>query len=78
MIFDLLLKFRIFSLIQLSFGGFFFLVVFNYVSVYKLHVHNFEFKSTHGPPEMANNSTVCEKEYFHGLTSCIKSMDFLN
>ena len=43
------------------------LTIFIYsVSAYKLHVHNLELKSVHGIPEMADNSTVCEKEYFHG------------
>ena len=43
------------------------LTIFIYsASAYKFHVHNFELKSIHGIPKMADNSTVCEKEYFHG------------
>ena len=40
------------------------------VSVYKLHVHNFELKSIHGILKMA-----VKKSIFMVLISCIKSMD---
>ena len=35
--------------------------------MYKLDVQNFELNSIHGMPEMADNCTVCEKEYFHRI-----------